>query len=60
MLNIYFCKRYEEEWSGGLVIIALNETEARQIFFEEEGHYPISLKKLDTIESGILHNDYER
>lgn len=60
MTNIYFCKRHEESWSGGLIILAENKAKAKRLFTQKEGHPPISVKKLDATKSGVIYDDSER
>ena len=59
LIYIYFCQRYDEPWSGGLIIQAKNKQEANNIFSVAEGHNPININKLDTTKA-IIYNDAER
>jgi len=60
MNSIYFCKRYKEEWSGGLIIVAPDKVEAERIFFGKEDHIPANIEEFNVSESGVLYNDRER
>lgn len=58
MLKIWFCQRHEEYWSGGCVIAAETEADAKKLYMEFDygQDEPFSIREIP-LQRGVLYND---
>ena len=56
-MNIYFCKRGEEHWEGGLIINAESKESAKRIFIREEENEPTGIIDITPQGEGVIYND---
>ena len=55
-MNIYFCKREEDYYKGGLVIQAESKEKAEEIFKDREDCDPFSTTLISLNGKGVLYN----
>jgi len=59
-MKVWFCKRGEEAWTGGLIIAAPTKEKAVEIFEDYEHDQVHEVIELDLSKEGVLHDDWER
>jgi len=58
-LKLYFCKRGENDWEGGLLICAHNWHAAKAIYTAHEDDPPVNIREIK-LRQGVIYDDDAR
>jgi hypothetical protein len=63
-LKLFFCQKLEDDWGGGLLIVASDRERAEALFKEHQWSAspdsPYSIEEIDMTKEGVVYEDTSR